>query len=218
MEHEILMDLLPLYHDGVCSDASRAAVEEHLQSCEICREALKARDAPLPAAEEQKNAADGAAMKRISDEWKKNKWKARLKGAAVAAAVCVVLSAGSWVLNTWTVLPVGNSECSVEVYQLKNGDIGVHWVLSQASWYALTFSEEADGTHWYLERPLLRTTVFNFDNKSYHRSGDALFSVEDALGADSLYFGLGADSILLWEVGKNVNLPAASEAQEAQWG
>ena len=24
MEHEIVMDLLPLYHDGVCSEASRA--------------------------------------------------------------------------------------------------------------------------------------------------------------------------------------------------
>ena len=41
MEHEIVMDLLPLYHDGVCSAASRAAVEEHLKECEVCREARK---------------------------------------------------------------------------------------------------------------------------------------------------------------------------------
>ena len=38
----IIQDLLPLYHDGVCSDKSRAAVEEHLQTCEACRAALTA--------------------------------------------------------------------------------------------------------------------------------------------------------------------------------
>ena len=37
MEHDIVMDLLPLYHDGVCSAASRGAVEEHLKTCETCR-------------------------------------------------------------------------------------------------------------------------------------------------------------------------------------
>ena len=62
MEHDIVFDLLPLYHDGVCSAASRAAGEEHLKGCETCRQALSEMDAPLPAAEEQKNAADGAAV------------------------------------------------------------------------------------------------------------------------------------------------------------
>ena len=51
MEHDIILDLLPLYHDGVCSDTSRAAVEEHLNTCEVCRTALAEMDAPLPAAE-----------------------------------------------------------------------------------------------------------------------------------------------------------------------
>ena len=51
MEHDIIFDLLPLYHDGVCSAASRAAVEAHLKACGTCREALLEMDAPLPAAE-----------------------------------------------------------------------------------------------------------------------------------------------------------------------
>ena len=40
LDHDIVQDLLPLYHDGVCSDKSRAAVEEHLQTCEACRACL----------------------------------------------------------------------------------------------------------------------------------------------------------------------------------
>lgn len=72
LDHDIVQDLLPLYHDGVCSDKSRAAVEEHLQTCEACRAALTAMDAPLP---EVEKAADDAAVavKKISGEWKRGK-------------------------------------------------------------------------------------------------------------------------------------------------
>ena len=34
---EIVQDLLPLYEENLCSPASRAAVEEHLQECPDCR-------------------------------------------------------------------------------------------------------------------------------------------------------------------------------------
>ena len=33
MNCEIVRDLLPLYADGLCSEESRRAVEEHLKSC-----------------------------------------------------------------------------------------------------------------------------------------------------------------------------------------
>ncbi|MGN0295440.1 MAG: zf-HC2 domain-containing protein [Lachnospiraceae bacterium] len=35
---EIVKDLLPLYVDGVCTQESRKAVEEHLESCKTCQE------------------------------------------------------------------------------------------------------------------------------------------------------------------------------------
>ena len=39
---ETIRDLLPLYIDSVCSDASREIVEEHLADCEPCRDCLEA--------------------------------------------------------------------------------------------------------------------------------------------------------------------------------
>jgi len=33
---EIIIDLLPLYHDGVCNEKSKQTVEEHLAECESC--------------------------------------------------------------------------------------------------------------------------------------------------------------------------------------
>lgn len=70
---EIVQDLLPLYEDGVCSESSRAAIEEHLQTCETCR-ALK-EDVPLipepeivlDAAEEEKKVV--GSFKKVRRWW-----------------------------------------------------------------------------------------------------------------------------------------------------
>ena len=34
---DVVTDLLPLYHDGVCSQSTKKLVEEHLEECESCR-------------------------------------------------------------------------------------------------------------------------------------------------------------------------------------
>lgn len=47
---EIIRDLLPLYSDNVCSEESKAVVDEHLKECEPCREELKAISDNKPAA------------------------------------------------------------------------------------------------------------------------------------------------------------------------
>ena len=104
LDHDIVQDLLPLYHDGVCSDKSRAAVEEHLQTCQDCRKALEEMDTQLPT--EKVAVDDAAAVKKISREWERGKWKARMKGAGIAVLVCLLLF-GGWIAATeWFVFPV----------------------------------------------------------------------------------------------------------------
>ncbi len=44
---ELIRDLLPLYHDGVCSEASKTVVEEHLKTCDACTATLTALDAQI---------------------------------------------------------------------------------------------------------------------------------------------------------------------------
>lgn len=38
---DVIMDLLPLYYDGVCNEGSKKIVEEHLAECESCKSALE---------------------------------------------------------------------------------------------------------------------------------------------------------------------------------
>ena len=38
----LIQDLLPLYHDGVCSKESAEIIENHLSECTVCKECLAA--------------------------------------------------------------------------------------------------------------------------------------------------------------------------------
>ena len=226
MEHDIILDLLPLYHDGVCSEASRAAVEEHLKTCGTCREALAEMDAPLPAAEARKNTADGAAVKKISDEWKKAKWKARLKGAAIAAAVCLLLF-GAWMAATQLYLfPVPVEKIQItNVRQLSDGRVLYHFsIADDLNLRRIRFEYDEEGNKYYVPVRALITEK-RWDDVSSADREMALDVAEETAWAKSqgidrevtrVWYGRGKDAILLWEEG--MDLPAASEADEAAWG
>ena len=225
MEHDIIFDLLPLYHDGVCSAASRAAVEAHLKACGTCREALLEMDAPLPAAEEQKNAADGAVVKGISEAWKKEKWKARLKGAAIAAAVCLLL-VGAWLAATQLFLfPVDPATIEItDVRQLADGRILYHFYIDDdLNLRRPEFQYDEDGNMYCVPIRALITEKRWEGNSPANMELflDMEWVDEQArfMGfgeIDHVWYGRGEDAILLWEEG--MDLPAASEADEAAWG
>ena len=225
MEHDIIFDLLPLYHDGVCSAASRAAVEAHLKACGTCREALLEMDAPLPAAEEQKNAADGAVVKGISEAWKKEKWKARLKGAAMAAAVCLLL-VGAWLAATQLfIFPVDPATIEItDVRQLADGRILYHFYIDDDLNLRRTeFQYDEDGNMYCVPIRALITEKRWEGNSPANMELflDMEWVDEQArfMGfgeIDHVWYGRGEDAILLWEEG--MDLPAAGEADEAAWG
>ena len=226
MEHDIIFDLLPLYHDGVCSAASRAAVEAHLKACGTCREALLEMDAPLPAAEEQKNAANGAVVKGISEAWKKEKWKARLKGAAIAAAVCLLL-VGAWLAATQLyIFPVPAEKIQItNVRQLSDGRVLYHFYIDDGlNLRRIKFEYDEAGNKYYVPvRSLI--TEKRWDGVTSADREMALDVAEENAWAESqgidrevtrVWYGRGEDAILLWEEG--MDLPAAGEADEAAYG
>ncbi|MDD2965516.1 MAG: zf-HC2 domain-containing protein [Bacteroidales bacterium] len=87
---DIINDLLPLYHDGVCSEDSKNAVEEHLKHCESCRNELKAMDSELPITNRTENLAEAEAVKKLSKRWKKGMIKSVLKGAFFTLLTVVI--------------------------------------------------------------------------------------------------------------------------------
>lgn len=88
---QVIRDLLPLYHDKVCSAESGRLVEEHLAHCGECRTELQRMDARFEvrrARPEEEKAAEAAAA-----AWRAGKRRAFRKGAAIAAAAILAVLA-----------------------------------------------------------------------------------------------------------------------------
>lgn len=118
---EMVQDVLPLYHDGVCSDVSKNLVEEHLQGCESCTAFLKNIDVELDA---PVDAAEAQPLQAIQKTWGKQKKWAWLKGFAVAALIFGMLFGSFCLLTQWKFMEVTTSGMSVaEIYRLEDGRI-----------------------------------------------------------------------------------------------
>jgi predicted anti-sigma-YlaC factor YlaD len=89
---EVIKDLLPLYHDGVCSDESKALVEEHLTECDNCKAELLSMVEIIPIRNEVQNMNEAKALKGLSKKWKRGKLYSFLRGAVIAIIVIVVLA------------------------------------------------------------------------------------------------------------------------------
>lgn len=73
---EMIQDLLPLYHDGVCSPVSKTLVEEHLKGCPDCAGAMEVlkSDLQMP----KLDADETKPLKTIKRRWRKKTWLAGL--------------------------------------------------------------------------------------------------------------------------------------------
>ena len=73
---EMIQDLLPLYHDGVCSQVSKTLVEEHLKECPDCAGAMEVlkSDLQMP----KLDADETKPLKTIKRRWRKKTWLAGL--------------------------------------------------------------------------------------------------------------------------------------------
>ena len=91
----IITDLLPLYHDGVCSNESKTMIEEHLAECDNCNVELQTMGEIIPMRNTTNNLKEAEAIKKLSKKWRKGMLKSLLKGVLitilVVAAIALVL-------------------------------------------------------------------------------------------------------------------------------
>lgn len=114
----IIRDLLPLYADEVCSRESRALVNEHLQDCEFCRNALEQMSADMsPLVQEGESPEEGdpkKALKRI-----KKILCRRYTIIILCAAVACILWTGASLALQCVETPIDYEEIKVSVVQDK---------------------------------------------------------------------------------------------------
>lgn len=87
---KIIEDLLPMYHDGICSEDSAALVEEHLKECQNCNQILASLRGEI---ELEKNtpADDLKPLEEIQQRITNEKKRSSRKYAVIAAILVVIM-------------------------------------------------------------------------------------------------------------------------------
>ena len=93
MKCEIIQDLLPLYCDGLCSEASRQEIEAHTVQCEGCRTCLaemKGEDAPVTLSDPEQE-TEARVLRGVKKKFSHRRRRAVLLTAAIMLIFSIVL-------------------------------------------------------------------------------------------------------------------------------
>lgn len=218
---QVIQDLLPLYHDGVCSTESGDAVKEHLKDCEDCSRILKVMHAELEIPEMELERA--APLLSIQVKWnrQKRKWLLKCLGAGMLAAVLFV--GGWWGLTQWCIVPLKGSDFTVlNRCKLSDGCIFVEYTWEYGNCALNVTGKNLDGGIEYQTwlRPILGRTDAETGHPYAPKYGLYFFPEEqnmlDSAGnlipVQEIYLGTEADGVLLWA--RDMELPAAGDRIE----
>lgn len=220
----VIEDLLPLYHDGVCSEESKNLVEEHLKECASCKDVLhtlKEETAP-----DRVNAAKPLDV--IRKEWKKGMKKALLKGFLTAVLICAVLIGAFVAATQWRFIEISTFDMEIaEIYQLKDGRILYRLdVPNNVYCRDFRFETTEDGCNYIIPvRPLIDTTQItgyesylddwlmldHAENNAYQKATGGPHITKWYLGSPGFY-----STLLIYEEGMDLE-PAPAEL-EARFG
>lgn len=217
---EIIRDLLPLFHDDVCSEASRILVEEHLSGCPACREKLAdiGKDLKFPEIKED----EAKPVRIIANIWRKDKTKAFIKGTGIGLMICAFLFLSFMGLTQLEIIPVSSELLEVtDVCRLSDGRIVYHLEINDdLDLNYIKFWTNEDGSYYHTPYRSIfenkRMTVNGLYN-DYHVFDIAVINAwrqtyGDGTEITSCYIGPENDGILIWE--KGMELPPASAELE----
>ena len=238
---KVIEDILPLYHDGVCSQESRTLVEEHLRECDKCKSMLAQIDDEL--INTTRNYDELKPLEGIRSEWIKIKKKALLKGVLITLLAVTILFGTYSELRDWRFISIATSHMEIiEISELSDGRIafdyrltdgrplfetktnidystGIVYLTPKRSFienvYPVTSYD--NGRINFIELlPFTNEFSLNPDNKSevsaYYEEERPTVSYSFTADVTKICIGTESDHIVIWERG--MNLPAASEQIE----
>ena len=120
----IIRDLLPLYHDNVCSEESCGAVDEHLAECSECAEYYEKlsdnrTELVIPEREQQK----AASFKAVSRRFRHGREIAVMVAVVLAVIVFVGAIITAVTIMSRTMHTVKYEDGNITATQQQNGDL-----------------------------------------------------------------------------------------------
>lgn len=146
MNCDIIKDLLPLYCDGVCSEETSRAVEEHLTTCPACRTLLDEmrREPVMPEPIQTQAKQEAKVLQGVKRKFSLRRRLSVLAVALVAMVALVVLTASSDIEN-----PIPYQEGMVTAKLAVDEAIDIHFYGNHYASFWAFYRETADGNDIY---------------------------------------------------------------------
>lgn len=87
---KIIEDLLPMYHDGICSEESSALIEEHLRECPNCSQILASLRGEIQL-EKDMPADDLKPLEEIQQQITREKKRSGRRGAIITVSILLAI-------------------------------------------------------------------------------------------------------------------------------
>lgn len=217
----IAEDLLPLYVDGICTQGSRQAVEEHLKNCEMCREKYRRMTSDLEMDFSTGNDADMGntghdsveADKENAGKFRKGIRKLRRRWFMSVIAAFMVIPVLFCTVNQFR----GEGICFTNLYQIIQGyrylaaiengqyDRAFDMIDSEDVWKSLTETDSGANVSDYQSMVIDSETWYslNWDNftGSSSKAGEAVTDEERESAAEEKTEAVvnGEDALAIWE-------------------
>ena len=229
----IIKDLLPLYIDDVCSVKTAREIEDHLASCESCRDVFDSMNTDLPPVSLPEEKSD--AEKSIEFFKKINRtitFRQTLKFGIVTIILILLLAfATNFESVNDFLFRVSDKDISVtELYQLEDGNIYASFksekgVTNITDYFSPNMSDwqtsaDCDSGIWFRSSPVDRITSGRF---SSDKTCSIVFSPSVSIHAEStplvysrrvLYYeGQNYSRKVIWEKGMTLK-PAPDSIEE----
>lgn len=208
---EIVRDLLPLYHDGVCGETSKSLISAHLEDCPDCAKALTAiaAEVAVPPLETE----NARPLKQLKRAWTRKTWLRGIVGGLLSIVIWFQLT------QTCAVQMTAEEYQITQRCQFSNGMYYVEFQLPyQGSGIAAEITRTDDGEVYVtyyrprlcLDRKQGRLEHYILDPENY--------SSDDGVAGTLKAFYLGSpdsgDAQLLWS--DDMDIPLATPQQEEE--
>lgn len=231
----VVEDLLPLYHDGVCSEESKQLVEEHISQCAACKDVLHTLKEEVMSIDDS-NAAQPLLSVKMT--WNKEKRKVFIKALAITLSLCLLLLAGWWGLTKWDCVPLAQEDfVLLRLAEFEDGNIQVRTTTAYQGYQCdMHYDAEENAVYAVMKRPIIaerkalpsESILYagmltdyqgGWGQFVFDPDGSEIWTDENGemLPIKAYYIGEpGSDDVvLIWEEG--MDLPPATAEDEAEY-
>lgn len=199
---DVILDLLPLYCDDVCSKDSRMLVDNHLKGCPDCSQTLRQMKTEyrLSNAEEQNHEA---VVRNLAATWQNTVKKTFLRGTMLALCICALLFGAYWSLTRLLLVMVPTDKMQISVGTVTEQSVQIFLKTTDHKKVSYSSSHTtADGKCYLLvKRGVIATEDAGEENwecvETISRTG--VMESGDKVPITEIYYGTEKDSVLIWK-------------------